>query len=333
MEHESSNTDQKPSVQPPDHLELAHQYYGEIIIKKPSLRYAEKVFTQEQNVAFAQCSQILMSIDDIFRPISQFSALLKPPASPPNVLNPQRHHLLMQLHNAEKLISQDLTPRINAFSAGHSASTTQTDVRRREILRYLKSLIECLDELDTLLKPFFDLGVAKLHSDDREHLRTHLPSADVQVQEVPNEMPTVHHESLPQMLEDDTHSAQETRRQDDSRDEISSIDHPQPVQVHPQPSVVPGNSPNLLPQQRLFDYAQVDSVQLRKAMLHAFKPEDLELLCDDLGVNFNALKDAPYENKIKYLIEHFHNRGKYERLVQKVIQERPHLAKELFDNA
>jgi hypothetical protein len=75
--------------------------------------------------------------------------------------------------------------------------------------------------------------------------------------------------------------------------------------------------------------SMVDPVKLRKAMLKAYSLADLWLLCANLQVLYEDLGGGPLELQILQLIEYFQRRGRYDELVRQVLQERPHLAKEI----
>lgn len=78
-----------------------------------------------------------------------------------------------------------------------------------------------------------------------------------------------------------------------------------------------------------FDLASVDEAKLREAMHSAYDRPAFEILCQDLGINYDDVRGDTLETKMMYLIEHFQRIREYEGLVQKVLTDHPYLADEL----
>jgi predicted phosphodiesterase len=77
------------------------------------------------------------------------------------------------------------------------------------------------------------------------------------------------------------------------------------------------------------DLQKVDPVKLREAMVIAYNLADLQILCANLYISYDDISGEAREVKILHLIEYFQRRGWYNKLVSKVLQERPHLFNEL----
>jgi hypothetical protein len=82
-----------------------------------------------------------------------------------------------------------------------------------------------------------------------------------------------------------------------------------------------------------FDINQVDQKWLRRAMHNAYDREEFVLLCSDLGMSYDDLRGETLSTKIMYLIDKMVRSRQYERLVRKVLEDRPFLVPELLDQA
>lgn len=72
---------------------------------------------------------------------------------------------------------------------------------------------------------------------------------------------------------------------------------------------------------------EIDQRPLRLAMLRAYTRAEIEVLCRDLGLSFDALSDhRPLETQIMELIDYLRSRNRYHELVERVQADRPHLA-------
>lgn len=80
-----------------------------------------------------------------------------------------------------------------------------------------------------------------------------------------------------------------------------------------------------------FDADRIDPTALRRAMHDAYDREEFLLLCSDLGVSYDDLRGETLQTKIMYLIDKMIRSRQYERLVLKVLEDRPFLARGLLD--
>jgi hypothetical protein len=74
----------------------------------------------------------------------------------------------------------------------------------------------------------------------------------------------------------------------------------------------------------------ISSVFLRKAIYHTYSQPEFEILCSDLGVRYDDLGGSTFETKILELIAWHERRQKYDELVSKVLEDRPHLKSSLL---
>lgn len=79
------------------------------------------------------------------------------------------------------------------------------------------------------------------------------------------------------------------------------------------------------------DAGRIDPTALRRAMHRAYDREEFLLLCSDLGMNYDDLRGETLQTKIMYLIDKTVRSRQYERLVRKVLEDRPFLGQELRD--
>lgn len=79
------------------------------------------------------------------------------------------------------------------------------------------------------------------------------------------------------------------------------------------------------------DVNEIDPTSLRRAMHDAYDREEFLLLCSDLGVNYDDLRGEALQTKIMYLIDKMVRTRQYEKLVRKVMEDRPLLGQELLD--
>lgn len=72
--------------------------------------------------------------------------------------------------------------------------------------------------------------------------------------------------------------------------------------------------------------ASLNDNPLLNALLEGFDLEELRTLCFDLQIDFDSLRGEGKEGKARELILYCHRRSQLDRLVEKMVAERPHLA-------
>jgi hypothetical protein len=73
---------------------------------------------------------------------------------------------------------------------------------------------------------------------------------------------------------------------------------------------------------------EIDQRLLRRAMRSAYNRAEVEILCQDLGMSIEDLSDhRPIEAQIMELIDHCHRHRLYNKLLERVRADRPHLAR------
>jgi hypothetical protein len=77
----------------------------------------------------------------------------------------------------------------------------------------------------------------------------------------------------------------------------------------------------------------VNPVSLRKAISKAYSQPEFEILCSDMRVRYDDLRGSTLETKILDLITWHERRQKYDELVSKVLDDRPHLVDSLLTNS
>jgi len=75
--------------------------------------------------------------------------------------------------------------------------------------------------------------------------------------------------------------------------------------------------------------AAVDPTKLRQAMHSAYDHPAFEILCKDLGLDYDDLRGETLELKMLYLIDWYQRHRRYPDLVRKVVEDHPYLAQEL----
>jgi hypothetical protein len=93
---------------------------------------------------------------------------------------------------------------------------------------------------------------------------------------------------------------------------------------------VQGRPTPAAPSTPAFDPARVDRGTLRREMTKAYPQPDFELLCLDLGKRYDLLRGDNLQLKLAYLIEDAWDTPFYTTLVQKVIEDHPHLQERLL---
>ena len=77
------------------------------------------------------------------------------------------------------------------------------------------------------------------------------------------------------------------------------------------------------------DLEGVDPTKLRRAMHSAYDRPAFEILCKELGLDYDELRGETLETKMLYLIDSHQRRRQYAGLVRKVLAEHPYLIDEL----
>ncbi len=73
----------------------------------------------------------------------------------------------------------------------------------------------------------------------------------------------------------------------------------------------------------------VDSMKLYNAMIGAYNLAEIKLLCTKLGIDYENISGETLGMKINDLIAYCKRHGKYQELINKVQEERPHLAEQI----
>jgi hypothetical protein len=78
------------------------------------------------------------------------------------------------------------------------------------------------------------------------------------------------------------------------------------------------------------DFGSVNPTRLRQAMHSAYDRPAFEILCNELGLDYDDLRGETLETKMMYLIDRHRRRRQYAQLVRKVLEDYPYLVQDLL---
>ncbi len=141
----------QPSGQSLEQFRLvAKKHQKEIEKAYNSITGMSDLLNGEEDVWPDQCDHIVRSLRSMRKPVQNFYELLDTDSPLPRAIDPLRYRLLVKLRHIERLLYEDVTPRVQTFRANCCTSSLQTMMQRQDVESRLETFLQ--DSKEALVK-------------------------------------------------------------------------------------------------------------------------------------------------------------------------------------
>jgi hypothetical protein len=308
----SGNPSEPTSQQSDQILKLISEYHPGLIAARVQMSNISKLFSKKEEFSPNQCTEIINRINNMSQPLREFYKSLETMSIHQSSENSLRHTFLIELHHVEKIINKELMPSLTGLrEICRRPSAQKVKAQRQEILGHLDSLMQGLNKINILINSSLS------QEDVAQKIVSDPPPQDKNEAKNMNESQASN--QPPVNIQDSSiHYASESKQ--DLADK--PLDNRDSDSRHIKEDI--NKAPTNIKQLTIFK----ETSKLRIAIRDAFSDSELELFCKDLEVNYDDMKGDTKDLRIQSLIDYFRRRNQYERLVRKVLEERPHLGEE-----